>query len=90
MHTPESFGGDKKWAERLLKSALKLNYKKQKVDDFLIDWATEGEIYAYLAQLEVLREDFPKAKLYIEKALKLVPEYGFVLYDLIPQMGKKD
>ncbi len=88
MHTPESFGGDKKWAEELLNRALKLNYRQKKVDDVMVNWATEPEIYAYLGQLEILKENFPKAKLYIDKALKLIPDYGFILYDLIPQMER--
>jgi len=90
MHTPESFGGDKKWAEELLNRALKLLYKQKREDDLSVNWANEAEIYAYFAQLEILKENNDKAKLWIEKSLKLQPDYGFVLYDLIPQMGKSD
>ncbi len=88
MHTPESFGGDKKWAEELLNRALKLLYKQNREDDLTVNWANEAEIYAYFAQLEILKENKSKAKLFIDKALKLEPNYGFVLYDLIPQMEK--
>ena len=90
MHTPESFGGDKKWAEELLNKALKMIYKQINKDDNSVEWASEKEIYAYLAQLEILRENKDKAKLYIDKALALCPDYGFVLYDLIPQLKKLD
>lgn len=86
MHTPESFGGDKDWAEELLKRALRLLYKERKENPVSIAWAEDAEIYAYLAQLEILRKNKSKAKLYIDKALKLVPKYGFVLKDLIPQL----
>jgi hypothetical protein len=87
MHTPESFGGDKEWAEELLKRALKLLYKEnQKENDISIEWAKDAEIYAYLAQLEILKKNKIKAELYIDKALKLIPDYGFVLKDLIPQL----
>ncbi|MFH1051303.1 MAG: hypothetical protein V1779_10300 [bacterium] len=88
MHTPESFGGDKKWAEELLNRALKLLYKQNREDDLSVNWANEAEIYAYFAQLEILKENKSKAKLFIDKALKLEPNYGFVLFDLIPQMEK--
>lgn len=88
MHTPESFGGDKKWAEELLNRALKLNYKHRKLDEDAVIWATEPEIYAYLAQLEILKGNEQKARLYIDKALKLFPDYGFILNDLIPQMER--
>jgi len=89
MHTPESFGGDKKWAEELLNRALKLIYKQKRDEDLTVNWATEAEIYAYFAQLEILKGNMPKAKLFVEKAIKLEPDYGFVLFDLIPQMEKR-
>ncbi|MFC2131041.1 hypothetical protein ACFLSQ_06365 [Bacteroidota bacterium] len=88
MHTPESFGGDKIWAEDLLKKALKLNYTKERKNGLTINWAEEPEIYAYLAQLEILSGNKDKAQLYIDKALELVPDYGFVLFDLVPQLKK--
>jgi hypothetical protein len=88
MHTPESFGGDKQWAEQLLKKAIKLIYKKDKKDDLTVNWGSEAEIYAYLAQLEILRENKSKAQLYIDKALTLVPNYGFVKEDLMRQMKR--
>lgn len=86
MHTPKMFGGDKDWAEKLLKKALKIKTKHKANDKYLIDWAGKSEIYAYLAQLEILREHKTKAKEYINKALKLIPNYGFVKYDLARQM----
>ena len=86
MHTPESFGGDKDWAERLLKKAMKINDKQS--DTRLIKWAKDSEIYAYLAQLEILRSNKDSAKKYIEKALSLQPDYGFVKYDLKEQLRK--
>lgn len=87
MHTPESFGGDKEWAEELLKRALKLLYKEnRKENPNSIEWGKDAEIYAYLAQLEILKKNKIKAELYIDKALKLIPDYGFVLKDLIPQL----
>jgi len=86
MHTPEVFGGDKNWAEKLLKKSLKLNTKKKAYNKYLINWAGNAEIYAYLAQLEILKGNKTKAKEYMKKALKLKPNYGFVKYDLTRQM----
>jgi hypothetical protein len=88
MHTPETFGGNKELAEKLLKKSLKLIYQHNLKNEYSVNWANEAEIYAYLAQLEILQNNRIKARLYIDKALKLVPDYGFVLYDLIPQMKK--
>ncbi len=86
MHAPESFGGDKDWAERLLKKALEINDKQR--SPRLIKWAADSEIYAYLAQLEILRANKASAEKYMEKALSLQPDYGFVKYDLKEQLRK--
>lgn len=90
MHTPEAFGGDKKWAESLLKRALKNLYKFCEEDTLRIEWGKDAEIYAYLSQLEILRKRKYLAKLFMEKALALKPSYGFVLKDLILQYNKID
>ncbi|MCK5740753.1 MAG: hypothetical protein KAH48_00935, partial [Chlorobi bacterium] len=88
MHTPEAFGGDKSRAESLLKKALKFVKQNEAIDTDEVDWASEAEIFAYLAQLEILRENKVKAKKYIKKALSIKPDYGFVKFDLIPQLKK--
>ncbi len=86
MHTPETFGGDKDRAEKFLLKALQTNNNKQ--DSIRIIWGRDAEIYAYLAQLEILRENKEKAKKFMDKALALEPDYGFVKYDLKPQWEK--
>ena len=86
MHTPAAFGGDKDKAEKLLKRALQKNGEFKEKDDLMLNWAEDAEIYAYLAQLEILRENEKKARKYMDKALELVPEYGFVLIDLQSQL----
>jgi hypothetical protein len=88
MHTPESFGGSKTKAKNLLVNCLKLNKNRIEKDEYLIDWALDAEIYAYLGQLEVLNGNKEKSWMYIQKALKIVPDYGFILKDLIPQYEK--
>ena len=88
MHTPESFGGSKIKAHTLLLKCLELNKKRIEKDEYLINWAEDAEIYAYLGQLEVLNENKEKAWTNIQKSLKLVPDYGFVLKDLLPQYEK--
>ncbi len=88
MHLPESFGGDKKLAERELKKALARGRSGK--DSLRINWADKPELFAYLAQLEILRGNKSKAKAYMKKALDLVPEYGFVKFDLRAQLKKID
>jgi tetratricopeptide (TPR) repeat protein len=90
MCIPEMFGGDKERAEQLLNTAL-ANYSPgaalfknvagEKQYKY-IDWASHAELYAYLAQLELFRDNQTKAREYMNKALKYVPDYGYVLYDL--------
>lgn len=85
MHTPESFGGSKTKARTLLLKCIELNRNRKEKDLLLINWADKAEIYAYLGQLEVLNDNKEKAWDYIQRALMLIPDYGFVLKDLIPQ-----
>ena len=86
MHTPETFGGSKSEARKLLNKALKSNSKRNEKDTMIVHWADNAEIYAYLAQLEVLEKNKQKAKNFIDKALQIVPDYGFIKRDLLPQM----
>ena len=94
MHTPKIFGGDKNRAHALLKKALKQKPKEvffidkqgNKLDYGLINWAAPAEIYAYLAQLEILWKHYDKANIYMSKSLKLEPDYGYILYDLKLQL----
>ncbi|MBI5325358.1 MAG: hypothetical protein HZB41_08840 [Ignavibacteriae bacterium] len=88
MHTPESFGGSKTKARSLLLKSLEINKTKNEKDEYVLNWADDAEIYAYLGQLEVLNENKDKAWIYIQKAIKLIPDYGFVLKDLFPQYEK--
>ncbi len=88
MHTPAIYGGDKKKAMQLLNKALKLNSKNLTNDKFLIDWAKDAEIYAYIAQIHILENNFELAENYMKKALAIVPDYDFVLIDLRKQIQK--
>lgn len=88
MHLPEIYGGDKNQAEEMLFKAIKLNENRIK-NKWFIDWAENAEIYAYIAQLQVLKKNYSKAEKYIKKALKIVPNYGFIEHDLKKQMIKK-
>jgi tetratricopeptide (TPR) repeat protein len=87
MHTPETFGGDKKQARKLLRQCLKLN-KDRDSSEARINWASNAEIYAYVAQLAILEEKKEEAEKYMKKALALQPDYGFVLVDLKAQLEK--
>ncbi len=86
MHLPKALGGSKQKAENYLSKALRLNNKYSENDKLILKWAEDAEIYAYLAQLEILKENTAGAETYMQKALELVPDYGYVLYDLTPQL----
>jgi tetratricopeptide (TPR) repeat protein len=88
MHTPETFGGSKSEARNLLNKALKKNTKRIEKDTMIVHWADNAEIYAYLAQIEVLEGNRQKAKYFIDKSLQIVSDYGFIKRDLIPQMDQ--
>lgn len=88
MHTPESFGGSKEKAGAFLRKCLELNRQDHETAPFRIAWGQDAEIYAYLAQLELLQEGKEKALDYMKKALDIVPNYGFVLYDLQDQLDQ--
>ncbi|HRP02228.1 MAG TPA: hypothetical protein PLE30_06220 [Candidatus Kapabacteria bacterium] len=87
MHIPEFYGGDKSKARELLNNIL--SYKESK-DSVRIDWANYAEAFAYLAQLEILESNISKAKVYMQKALDRIPDYGFVKYDLAKQIKAKE
>lgn len=84
MHLPEFYGGDKEKAELLLKKSLKI--EAQNENEWCLKWGEAPELYAYLAQLEVLRNNEKQADYYIKKALEYIPEYGFIKYDLKNQL----
>ena len=86
MHTPKIYGGDKKKALQLLNKALQINESRKSRDNLLVDWASNAEIYAYIAQVYVLEKNFSKAEEFIKKALLLETEYDFVLIDLRKQI----
>jgi hypothetical protein len=88
MHTPKFYGGDKTKARNLLLKILELNKTYKYKDPFELNWSDNAETYAYLAQLEILEENIPKARQYMKKALESVPDYGFVTIDLESQIKK--
>ena len=88
MHVPGFYGGDKKKSRRMLEKCLILNKKNSDNNNYELNWANDAEIYAYLAQIDILEEKFNSAKINMKKALELKPDYGFVLIDLENQISK--
>lgn len=86
MHTPEFYGGNKKKARELLNKVLNSNEYNS---ESKVNWGNFAEAYAYLAQLEVLENNKPEGTKYIKKSLELMPNYGFVKYDLEKQILAK-
>ncbi|MCO5250576.1 MAG: hypothetical protein M9949_04040 [Candidatus Kapabacteria bacterium] len=88
MHLPAFYGGDKKKARRLLSDAFEIQKKNQPSDSLALNWADDAELHAYMAQLEILEKNYEEAKFHMAEALKIKPNYGFVLYDLSNQLKK--
>jgi hypothetical protein len=86
MHIPKILGGDKVKSRELLNSIFKLQNHKSE-DPLFISFAENAEVYAYLAQLEILERNIPAAESYIKKALALEPNYGYVTIDLRRQIN---
>ncbi len=86
MHVPGIYGGDKKKSRQMLEKCLILNKKKKDNKQYELTWADDAEIYAYLAQIDILEEKFESARLNMKKSLNLKPNYGFVLVDLENQI----
>lgn len=85
MHIPKEYGGDKRKSLTYLIRALNTE-KKEK--DWRINWATDAEIFAYIAQLKILENDIRGAKKYIKMAKIRVKDYDFVNIDLKKQLKK--
>lgn len=88
MHTPAAFGGDKDKAELFLKKALKILNEGYKFKAESVIWGDKPEILAYLAQLEIIKGNFEEARKYMQDALTIIPDYGFVKIDLKDQISK--
>jgi tetratricopeptide (TPR) repeat protein len=86
MWTPGFFGGSKKRARAFLDKALVLASSWRETDPLIVRWATRPEIFAHLAQLEILCDDPVRARGYVSRALELRPDYDFVHRDIIPQL----
>ena len=87
MWTPAIFGGSKKRSREFLEKALQLDQNWTESNRFVVRWATPPEIFAHLAQLEILCDAPDKAKHYVAKALDHIPNYGFVTRDVLPQLN---
>jgi hypothetical protein len=90
MHVPGIYGGDKNKARRMLEKCLKYNNENKFLEknSLELSWADNSEIYAYLAQLEILEENIESARNYMNKALAIKPNYGFVKIDLEKQITR--
>jgi hypothetical protein len=84
MHVPEILGGDKEKAKKVLINLLK--YRRITSNKNEIIWADKAEIYAYLAQIDILKG--ANQSKYIDSAYKYQPNYDFIKLDLLKQVKK--
>src|SRR5690606_18209164 len=82
MHVPEVFGGDKKKSRKVLINLLKSNKITEK--KFEIKWAEKAEVFAYLAQIDILKGE--NKSRFIDSAYKYQPNYDFIKLDLLKQI----
>jgi tetratricopeptide (TPR) repeat protein len=86
--TPKMFGGGKKKAKKNFEQAVAYFDSFTVTHPTLPDWGKE-EAYAWLGQVNTELKEFEAAELNFKKALKIKPDYGWVLHALLPDLKKK-
>jgi tetratricopeptide (TPR) repeat protein len=86
--TPKIFGGGKKKAKKKFEQAIAYFDSFKVNHPTLPDWGKE-EAYAWLGQVNTEFKEFEAAELNFKKALKIKPDYGWVLHVLLPDLKKK-
>jgi hypothetical protein len=90
MWTPTVFGGSNDTAREFLEKALALGLDWSENDPLVVRWATSPEILAHLAQLEIFCGAPERAWDYVNAVMALVPQYGFVTRDILPQLNETE
>jgi len=83
-YKPPMFGGSKESALAGFKHAAELFEKEQLQDPLLPDWG-KPEAYAWIGVAYLDKNDHANARAALEKALALVPDYGWVKNHLYPK-----
>lgn len=86
-NTPGIFGGSFDDAIDNLQKTLTL-FDKDKPNDLYPDWG-KVESLAWLALSYQAKKDFNKAENFFNKALEIEPEFGWVKYNLLPELQKE-
>ncbi len=82
---PGIVGGDKSLAEKLINEAI-LIFENEVIDDpFLPKWGYD-QAYLRLAIVYMDRGDLPEARIALERALELNPDFGRVTMEYMPQL----
>jgi tetratricopeptide (TPR) repeat protein len=90
LHMPEMFGGDVPEAKRLFQradAAFKRDAERANPDS-KPTWG-HAETLKWLAQANLKMNDLEAAKLAVERALELEPDFQLVRYQLLPAILKK-
>jgi tetratricopeptide (TPR) repeat protein len=87
-YTPKMFGGGKEKALQYIQKAVSFFQTFQPERSIDPDWGYD-EAYAYLGMIQMDQGDRDEANLSFEKALEINPDYGWVKYNLLPQLEKK-
>jgi len=87
LYTPERWGGGTDAAEKSLKKAAEI-FKAENISKILPDWG-HCETYAWLGMVALARQDTVQARQYYNEALVIDPDYGWVKYQLLPQIEKR-
>ena len=88
LNKPKFFGGDKERAMQGLKKAQELAAAEKLSDPTLPSWG-EPHAHAWMGSAQMSQGDYAAAKISLEKALSLEPNYGWVTRVLMPKLEKR-
>jgi tetratricopeptide (TPR) repeat protein len=86
-HRPELFGGGYDNARKALLKSIEY-FSTDAIDDRTLPSWGESEAYAWLGYFEMQNNALDDARVYLERALDVDPDNGWVTYHLMPRLNK--
>lgn len=89
FNTPEQWGGDKDKALEGFKKAAGFFENERTENELQPSWG-HPDVYAWIGIAHMERGQNAEAKVALEKALEINPEFGWVKYQLMPQLAANE
>ncbi len=88
-NTPRIWGGSKAQALSGFHRAARLFEEESITDPLQPSWG-HSEVYAWLGIAYMDRDELPEARRALESALDIDPEFGWVKYELLPSLERRE